>query len=256
MNRRGVTLVELLIALAIVALVTATSGRALVTSLSYGDRMRLGREDQSKRQSFEDGIRSLLSATYVDPDATNGNTYFIGGKSSGTPTQLGQTSGQGGNGSNSGTLTDGGTAPDSMIFTITGARLSGAVLDSTNDFETNNQKFGPVGGVSEIALSLTANNDPGGHQGLFIRRQTPADGDHTQGGFQSVLSPDVSQITFEYFDGTNWDPQWDTTTQGSRRLPSLIRVTYRFTQDNRDHIFMVRIPASDATATNPVAVNG
>jgi len=56
------------------------------------------------------------------------------------------------------------------------------VTNTTDDFETQQTLYGPVGGVSEISLSTTAVGDAGSHTGLFERRQTPSDGDPTQGG--------------------------------------------------------------------------
>jgi hypothetical protein len=37
-----------------------------------------------------------------------------------------------------------------------------------------------------------------------------------------------------------------------RRLPSAVRVTYRFKKDTRDHVFVVALPYSDVTTANPV----
>jgi hypothetical protein len=131
------------------------------------------------------------------------------------------------------------------------------VQDPSLDFPTLNQNIGPQGGTQEISFEMTPVGSPpdANATGLFLRVQTPADDDPTQGGNESVFDADVSQITFQFFDGANWQPSWDTTT-ASRRLPAAVWVDYQLTSDNSDHEFIVTLPNSDVTPTNPVTDQG
>ena len=90
-----------------------------------------------------------------------------------------------------------------------------------------------------------------------MREQRPSDGDAYQGGYESVLDSRVASMSFEFWNGETWQGEWDTLTQGSRRLPAAIRVTYTFDgEESTPHSFVVRIPLSDVTPDNPLGVGG
>ncbi|MEI8281679.1 MAG: hypothetical protein WCG75_04675, partial [Armatimonadota bacterium] len=59
-------------------------------------------------------------------------------------------------------------------------------------------------------------------------------------------------ISYEFYNGTDWDVSWDTTSMATPRLPAAVRITYRRKNDSADHIFLVRLIHSDATSDNPV----
>jgi hypothetical protein len=133
-------------------------------------------------------------------------------------------------------------------------------LFSTDDYITQQQlgSAGPVGGLTEISIGTT----PVGAatttaNGLFERIQHPSDGDATQGGNEMMLDPDVTQIGFQFWDGIEWDNEWDTTT-GTRRLPQAVQVSYRLKTDldNTPHVFVVIVLTSDCNYNNPVAQSG
>ena len=238
MRRRGITLVEVLIAASISALVMGAAGTAYVAGLRSARALSQGRDVVARQTVFENTLADLFAHAYVDADATNTATYFVSGDSiTGT------------------SPTSGGSSDDgSVVFTVLGRRLPSTLLSSTEDFETNNEKFGPVAGVTEVQLGTTPVGQPtGGQEGLFLREQSPSDADPSQGGTESLLSPDVETISFEYYDGTGWVKTWDTTTQGTRRLPSAVRVTYRLRNATEDRIVVFPIPASDVTSDNPLA---
>jgi len=211
-------------------------------------------ETADAHMQLEQQIRSLLRGAYISSTATDGTTYFLGDES----------------GSNQDV-----TAADTLIFTTLSVGLNGSELTDTNDdSEALNQTYGTQGGVTEVALSMTAVGDGGQtKQGLFIREQRPADGDPTQGGFETLLSGDVKSIMFEFYDGANWDPTWstsgvtaqsttnmniDTSGVDGRRIPAAVRVTYTLNgePDGTNHVFIVQLPLSDVTAENPVVVTG
>jgi hypothetical protein len=261
--RRGISLLELLLSMTIVVLVVMASTRAYVAAIGFESHLRSGRDAIAKRNQFEDTVTNLLHHAWLSATTTDQNSYFIGGM----PTVLnsaGGTTGTTGSTSTSSSLSSGaggasgsyGT-PNTMVFTAAGLPVPDSYLASNDDFQTLNQTFGPVGGIQEIELSQNAVGAGGqGKSGLFMRVQIPADDDPTQGGNEQLLSPDISQLGFEFFDGQNWDQSWDSRVQAPHRLPAAIRVTYRMKGDDVDHIFIVMVPASDITYLNPVTVTG
>jgi prepilin-type N-terminal cleavage/methylation domain-containing protein len=242
MRRRGITLIELLLALTISSLVMAAAGTAYIAGTNTARTLGNGRDVVAKQALFEATLADLFRHAYIDTDAQNRYTFFQSGDAiTGSTTNAGAT-GQGSS-----------TDANALVFTVLGRRLPATTLSSTDDFETNNSKFGPVGGVTEVELSTTPIGDgANGQQGLFLREQTPSDGDPSQGGEESLLNPDVETISFEYFDGTDWQTTWDTSTMGTRRLPSAVRVTYKLRDESQDRVLTFSLPASDVTPDNPV----
>lgn len=249
MRRRGITLVELLLALAISVMVMMAAGNAYVIGLRNARDLSRGRDALARRSAFMATLTDLFGHAYVDADTTNANTYFLSGDaiaSAVTTTTSGTVSASGNASSGSGDNT-------SLVFTVMGRQLPRGLLSSTADFETNNGTYGPVAGVTEVQLGMTATGTPSaGQTGLFLREQAPADTDPSQGGFESVLSPDVESISFEFYDGAQWLTTWDTTTMTPRRLPSAVRVTFRLKDDTEDTIVTFAVPTSDVTTDNPV----
>ena len=278
MNRRGVSLLELLLSLSIVVMVAVVSGRALNTALIYQDKLRASSATIDERTVFEDKIRVLLQHAYLSPSTTYKASYFIGevpqvvnttntGSGTGLPRGLqsnvgGQSTpngGAGGSGATQGSGTGAYGTPNVMVFTVRGMKFPDNYLASNDDFETLNQEFGPQGGLQEIEISETPVGGGGqGQTGIFLRTQVPSDYDPTQGGNEMQMEPNLQQIGFEFFDGENWDQSWDTRSQNTTpgKLPAAVRITYRFTNDTYDHVFVVQLPNSSVTYLNPVTVTG
>jgi Tfp pilus assembly protein PilE len=152
------------------------------------------------------------------------------------------------------TDTSGNTSPTggTQDFEQSATLANGQSAES--DLEQLNTDYGPQGGVTEIAISLSAVGDPGQYSGdLYIRTQHPADADYTQGGTERVLDDSVQKIQFEFYDGTNWDGGWDTTSSGMHYLPAAIRVHYWLKADpDTEHVFVVRLPLSTLTPQSPL----
>ncbi|HVT14147.1 MAG TPA: hypothetical protein VHE55_17935 [Fimbriimonadaceae bacterium] len=254
MKRRGITVLELIVSLVMSVFLVAAATSAYTSAIAFEKHNAAYLEANEARLNLERKIRSLLEGAYVSSSTTDTMTYF-----------LGETSGS----------TADATTADTLIFTTLSAGLNDNELTSDDDFETMNQTYGPQGGVTEVEFSLTPVGDAGqDKQGLFLRTQTPGDGDPTQGGFEKILDPDVRSIQFQFYNGTGWDPTWGTsgvnlqtttttqnnvqTGQDGRRIPAAVQVTYTLASDpdGVTHSFIVQLLHSDVTAENPVAVTG
>lgn len=233
----GFTLLELLVVLGITTIVSLAAARAYQESISYDQTLRSGREELQKTQAFEDRVSALLREAYMTGLADDTASCFIG--------QIGSGQVEGG-------LEAPNSLADNLTFTTFGGGVPARVIESKDDFETLNQNEGPQGGIAEMSLSTTPVGQPLEIKGLYLRTQRPADEDPTQGGTEEQLDPDVQKIEFEFFDGSTWQPVWDTRTMNPKRLPAAVRVTYRREGENQDRTFVVRLPHSDVTPENPV----
>ncbi|MFN3730069.1 MAG: prepilin-type N-terminal cleavage/methylation domain-containing protein [Fimbriimonadaceae bacterium] len=231
MKRRGVTIIELLVVLVITLIVTLAVTRAFGDAVYSEVRVDQSRDIRRQRQVFEDEIKRLLEGAYVTSDETDFETYFIG---------LSEGGGSG-------------VGADTVRFTTLSRRISAAYLESAlEDFEALNEQFGPQGGIAEVSFSMLPYDAGRQEEGIYIRRQDPADGDPTQGGFESLLSADVRDVSFEFWDGLQWVTTWDT--QVERRIPAAVRVSYALPEDlNARYAFTVRLIHSDVTPDNPAA---
>jgi prepilin-type N-terminal cleavage/methylation domain-containing protein len=238
MRQRGVSLLELLVVAAMGALLMAGAVRAFQAGIQYQTDVIPRREEQLGRQRFEEGLAKLLRAAYVSPSEQDATTYFAAGSSTGQ------------------SLTQDASA-DTLVFTVLGLPPDAAFFTSVEDFEARNEIYGPQGGPAELQISTSPVGDAGGREGLFLRVQRPSDGDPFQGGFESVLDERVASMAFQFWNGETWVAEWDTTTQGSRRIPAAIRVTYAFEgEEHSPIVFVVRLPLSDVTPENPLGVGG
>ncbi len=224
----GFTLIELLVTAIIVGIITMALASAFSFGATYGTRSEASRQTELARIQFEDRLRGLLQNATVNTDTTDTTTYFLAGA-------------------------DAAGADDRITFTTAIPRLTAAQVDSTDDFQTQNQEFGPQGGLDEVSISMTPVGQAQQNSGLFVREQRPSDGDTTQGGYESVMDPDVASVQWEFFDGVNWDTTWDSTTVTKRRIPAAVRVTYQLQNEENPHVLVVRLKNSDVTPTNPVA---
>jgi Tfp pilus assembly protein PilE len=246
MGRRGLTIMELMVALIITGFVVIAATSAYSMGFNMERQTRESQERHESRIQFEDRLRRLLTGIYVTPTDTDTTTYMLGEVT--------------GNSSDA-------ISADMLTFTSISDSVNSAQLGIDTDFETSNQSLGPQGGVAEIAISTAAVGEAGQNkQGLFVRIQRPSDGDPTQGGSESVFDEDIASISFEFYNGEDWETTWGTSGlsglsgsaaevsgQNGRRIPAAIRVTYSRTSDpnNTQLSFVVRLPQSDVTSQNP-----
>jgi len=235
----GVSLIELLVVITMSAIVITGAVRAFGAGIDFQTRVVPAREDALSRQRFEENLSRLIRSAYLSSNAQDATTYFIAGTGGSSNPGAGQ------------------AAADTLIFTMLGQPPQASFLRSESDFETRNETFGPQGGAAEIQISVFPTGDAGDRSGLFLREQRPSDGDAYQGGNESVFDSRVASMSFEFWNGLSWATEWDTVTQGARRLPAAVRVTYAFTgEEETPHVFVVRLPLSDVTPDNPLDVGG
>jgi prepilin-type N-terminal cleavage/methylation domain-containing protein len=227
--RGGFTLLELLVASLLIGILTLALSRAFAFGVLYQGRAEESRQRELARLRFEDKLRGLLEQATVTTDVTDNSSFFLAG-------------------------TDATGAADRLTFTTSAARLPGALIAAQDTFESQNEHFGAQGGLEEVSLGISPIGQTDQTSGLFLREQRPADGDNTQGGYESVLDPNVTSIQWEFFDGMNWLTDWDTRAM-QRRIPAAVRVTYQLQDEDDPHTFVVRLKKSDVTIDNPAGLS-
>src|SRR5689334_13389798 len=78
-KRSGVTLIELVVSVVIVALLTTGLTRAFVAGLTYESSLEAARARQQAKEKIDNRLTDLFSHAYLAPDDTNTDTFFIGG---------------------------------------------------------------------------------------------------------------------------------------------------------------------------------
>ncbi len=234
MRKRGITLLEMMIVTLCMVVILSSVIMFAVTALKHTTAVKETRATFNTNSALEDRIRNLLEGAYLSSVATDTSSYFKGGPDVAL------------------TNPNDSSDPTLLVFTALSPRVPSELLASNSDFETLNQSYGPQGGMTEYALSLTAIGDSTVDQGLFLRHQTPADGDSSQGGYQSVLDANVDSISYEFYDGTDWIQTWDTGSMTTPRLPAAVRITYHRKDEQNDHQLVVHLLHSDVTPDNPV----
>ncbi|MDR3707044.1 MAG: hypothetical protein P4L33_01990 [Capsulimonadaceae bacterium] len=238
----GITVVELILALAMTAILAGAITYAFTAGIQMHRRhtQDLAKTDTTAHMEEEltrlfEGAR-LSTATagtraVASVNTTNGPTTYFTSETNGTSTDLGC---------------------DRVTFTTTGAGIPMSTFYSDDDYETQQTARGPIGGLAEVSLGTTAVGDSGDKTGLFERIQRPSDTDTTQGGKEFVLDPAIESMGFQFYDGTQWESAWDTTS-GVARLPQAVQISYTIKDDpdQTTHVFVVTIPASDVNSLDP-----
>lgn len=229
MKRRGLTLIEMMVSLVMVGILSVALFRAYSFGINFPARAEQSRGIHRERQNFEDRIKELLQGATLTENWTDQTYYFLAG-------------------------IDASGEADRISFTAASQKVPEYVVQSQDDFETLNGRYGTQGGTAEISIGTTPVGDGGAQRGLYIRTQRPADGDPDQGGTEEALEVPLQSISFEFYDGATWLTEWNTL-DGVARLPAAVRVTYQFEEDQDTKSFVVRLPNSDVTADNPFDPN-
>lgn len=231
MKRSGLTLLELLVALAITAILVVSLALAHNAGIRFQERT-LGAVSRFQLiHRFEDGLQDLFLTAYLTEDETDQQSYFVASASGGDLALV-----------------------DTVTFTALGGQIPGSAVTSEDELPDRISSLGPQGGPSEVAFSTAVVGD-GVEGGLLLRTQRPSDGDPSQGGRQSTFSAEVQPVSWEFWDGTVWQTQWDTRSQ-ARRLPAAVRLTYRWADEDFDRAVTCQLQNSDVTPENPVLQEG
>lgn len=91
----------------------------------------------------------------------------------------------------------------------------------------------PAGEQVEISYRIESRRDEDGElrEHLVRRAQAPIDDDPEEGGTLFVMLPDVERVRFEYWDGTReiagdaWTRRWEAINDHDGALPARVRIT-------------------------------
>ena len=259
LRQRGLTLIELLVVMVITAILASAIGHAFTAELTLQRVQETRRAQTDRSEALEREITRLLQGAKLSAAATTAATPAMPtAATTAIPTAAGTTAatetttyfwGLAESGAND-------LGCDRLTFTTTAPAIPMAALGSTDDFETQQQARGPVGGLAEVSLCTTAVGDAGGRRGLFERIQRPSDSDPSQGGTETDLDFQVDRIGFQFWDGLEWVTTWSMTSPP--RLPAAVRVSYTLqgAPSTDIHVFVVPIPASDVDSDQPVSGEG
>jgi len=234
-TRRGVTLLELLIAGAIGVIIALGAGFAYSAAVTYQTQAGQRRTEQEAIQQAEDRLSTLLRQATLSSDNSSPSSYFVGEQAGGTQSN---------------------EAANSLTFVVLGDRVRGNLIESTDDFETLNQTFGPQGGLMEVQLGSLPNGETTSSTGTYNPNQTPPAWGRPQDAPPQKASPDMTDLVFEFYDGEAWQVGWDTQAEDEPRLPSAVRITYTWKDETTQRILTVKLPNSDVTPDNPAVSSG
>ncbi len=228
MRNRAFTLLELMVVMAMTMILIFSIGAAFKLALDFAERTPERLSRTGEHVQYRHTLETLFEGAFISADDLDSLSYFVASSAGGQA-----------------------STTDMVSFVTLSRPVSGAaLLDTTSTFEESNERYGPQGGSTEVSLSTIPVGNAGDRQGLFLRMQTPADGDPTQGGRERLLVPEVASATYEFWDGSQWLTSWDTRTS-QRRLPAAIRITLSFDQGDPE-VLTLRLPLSDVNALNPI----
>jgi prepilin-type N-terminal cleavage/methylation domain-containing protein len=230
-SQAGMTLIEVLVAMGIGGIVVAASAvafRAGVDHLYFSQRVL---QTEQSKSDWTSGLRQSLSCAQLSTDTNDTKSFFIASSDDAT-SDLGATR---------------------ITFTSGYSYIPGGSLGADLTFDDVHDTYGSLGGLAEFSYGTVATGEAGDATGMFERVQRPVDADPLQGGFESLISSDISEVGFQFWDGSQWLSEWDSRS-GTRRLPAVVKVLYRLTDESTEqlHQFVVVIPTSDVTTSNPV----
>lgn len=241
-TKAGMTLFELIISIGILTIVGLGAIGTYSAMVTFQTKTWPRMLEAERGRRIETQIRTYLSGAFLGAGTAAGSnpTYFIAEATG----ESAWTSGVG-------------NLSDSLSFTTLGLNPPGTVLEATGEFQDLNERFGPQGGILEASFEATAIGNAGDAQGPFLRTQRPADGDPYQGGWEEVLDANLAGLNFEFWDGTTWVEEWNSSQMDPPRLPAAVRVYYALTGEEESvRSFVVRLPLSDVTPQNPAGVIG
>jgi hypothetical protein len=244
---QGLTLLELLLTLTLSVFLSVVIVRAAGFEMEEQRSIDAQRASVDQSQTLERELTKTISGALLDSSLIASDATATTAAATTGPATFFQSVDEG-------SQADGG-GESRITFTTTMPVPLSAIDNQNDDWTTQQTNYGPVGGPVEVSIGITPiGSPPISESGLFERIQHPSDSDPTQGGTERLLDPDVTSIGFQFWDGEEWEPSWDTTTMTAVHLPQAVQVTYRLKADigNTDHVFVIPILSSDVNYNNPV----
>jgi prepilin-type N-terminal cleavage/methylation domain-containing protein len=230
-SRPGFTLLEVLLAAAIGVLLMAGLYTALNLALSHAqagrDKVEQSTIARSLFRRINNDVQTELAAYRPSPSASGGG---MGGGASGAAGAGGQSSGTGAQSGGTSSTTQGGSSSSSSSSNVSGL---GGTFQFNQGVQGDNSMLvlyvsrvpteldpswnGDVVPIVSDLRRITYWRSSGGLSRQEIKIAT-SDDDAVSGlptdlpdDPSLVLAPEVQSVTFQYFDGTNWQDSWDGT---------------------------------------------
>ena len=255
-NRRGFTLLELLLALALGVMLLGALYFCMYTTLQQTQAGRDAVDAESTSRAVFNKMTLDLSSVLGPAPPKSGGTLATGTTSALTTTT--PTTGT--------TPTDGSSTPTD-VSTPTDTSTDPTATDGSQDATAQNFPFqvGVLGTTTQLTIyaSRVPNilSTPGmlnqtsdaqqssdlvridywkGANGLCRQERPWITADQTGNSFAvdtsvegtSLIAEEVSDVYFQYFDGTSWLESWDTTSGMSPTPPVAVSVTLTFSRPN------------------------
>lgn len=246
------TLFELIISMGILLLVGIAATSSFNAAVLFQTEVRPRMEEADRSRVVESKLREYLAGAYLGQASTQQTGSGTTNTASTAATYfIAQATGE------SNWTAGLGDLSDTLVFTSIGVGHSSSYDAAEDEFAALNELYGPQGGVLEVAFEASPVGDAGDLTGPFLRTQRPADGDPTQGGWEQTADAALVGLNFEFWDGTTWVQEWDSSQMQPPRLPAAVRVYYELAEETGVvRSFVVRLPHSDVTPTNPAATMG
>ncbi|HOE12484.1 MAG TPA: type II secretion system protein GspJ [bacterium] len=185
-SRHGVTLVELLVATAIGAILVLSINAVFSNAIHLRDRAYQAEDTQLSRQYAIEIIKRDLA------NAAAPNGLLIGDMIGGQESMVSQ------------------SGAELILFSTSGTLTEGD----------------PWGDIQQIEYTLSSLDCPGAKEGLYLLRGVTRNLLSTvqeEPEYEPLLER-ISSLIFEYYDGTSWRTCWDSSAEDPA-LPAAIRVT-------------------------------
>lgn len=239
--RPGFTLLEIILAIAISVALLAALYLALATHFYHA---KLGREllDEANlaRSLFtrlSSDIGAHLGPALSQPAATVPATSDADSAETTTPMQT------------DASVTEASSGPFNLGVQGNGQKLTLSVSRLPSEIDPSKvSDQATVSDLRRITYWLVGSGD----QALGLARQevtriTGADVDSTPGDAEKyIIAPTVKNITFEYFDGTAWQPSWEGSTlnpdtKRPQGPPAAIAMTVTFRKNDKQYRHVVAL---------------
>ena len=223
LGERGFTLMEILVAISILAVIVTLVYESFAAVTDATAAARTSAEQLRLRQFLARNLSQNLSTVYVDPAYSNEQLQFVG------------MSGKGVSGSSdwvefcSSAPLIGGMAPPGFFKRVhygisenSGADRGLGSLNSegADDLSGSTATF-------EASESLVAISSPSGNDTNSMKAQASQIAEVVFGeGLSPTWSVPVSEVQISYFDGQQWQPEWDSMDLG--RMPWCVRIRINF----------------------------